>query len=230
MHTEAESDVDYGPPAVMRVCLLKTDDVPAPRAEQLIAAVNDEFARYGIRVKVPWVRSWQRPGFDVNAIITDVARRDLESPCDRLVALVDRNFGDFAWGLLMPEVLGAVEDVTATRGYVVATSGSINQLLMPPGMTTVHEFYHLLGCPHGLTLTKCYPKIAALKRAIDPAADFFPGVARYDAFLTTREAANTALSAFLAEEERKAAAKRTRGVAIQTSPAATPEPMTSGSH
>jgi hypothetical protein len=134
--------------------------------------VNIEFAPYGIQIVVPWQHAWTRAGFTHSSLFDDVARRDLEPPCDRLVALVDRNAGDFLWGLLMPEILGEVDEATRTRGYIVATTGSVNQLLEPPSQATVHEFYHLLGCPHALSLSRCYHLIAALKTHIDPAKGF----------------------------------------------------------
>ncbi len=37
----------------------------------------------------------------------------------------------------MPEVLGTVDDVTATRGYVVATFGSLNRLGANPRQAAV---------------------------------------------------------------------------------------------
>jgi len=208
MHSlKAEKAVDYGPPATMRVCVLQTGDVPVQRSGKLLNAVNQEFAPYGITVEVAWVKPWIRPGFQVDSIMDDVKRRDLEPPCDRLMALVDRNVGDFLWGLAMPEVLGAVDGVTATRGYVVATGASLNQLFLPPSAATVHEFYHLLGCPHGLSLANCYPRIAAMKAAIDPEADFFPGVTKEGKFLTTREAANSTMRAWIAEYDAKRSSK-----------------------
>jgi hypothetical protein len=181
------------PPLQLRVCVLQADGVSARRAQQLVAAVNREFAPYGIEVVVPWTRPWQRPGFTYHAMFDDVARRELEPPCDRLVAFVDRNVGDFVWSLVMPEVLGAVDDDTHTRGFVVATRASLNQLLASPAGTAVHEFYHLLGCPHAATLTACYERIAALKRQIAPGADFVPGVGRDGRFLLSREEANRTL-------------------------------------
>ncbi|WP_309262061.1 hypothetical protein [Lysobacter arvi] len=189
-HTAGRDAYDYGPQATLRVCVLHTDDVGADRVQALIGAVDREFAAYGIRVVVPWTRAWKRAGFSHEALFDDVAQRTLEAPCDRLVAFVDRNAGDFLWGLVMPEVLGAVDQATHTRGYVVATRASLNQLFSSPTATSVHEFYHLLGCPHAATMTGCYARIARLKRAILPEADFFPGVAPDGSFLRTREAVN----------------------------------------
>ena len=179
VHTSAREDIDFGPPVTVRVCVLKAADISQPRAEALKQLVQKEFAQYGLVIEVPWVREWERPGFQAGSIMQDLLERPLEPPCDRLFALVDRHFGDFAWGLVMPEILGAVDSITSTRGYVVATFASINQLIAPPEQVVLHEFYHLLGCPHDVTLSKCYPKIASLKASVQPDADFFPGVSRW---------------------------------------------------
>jgi hypothetical protein len=199
-HTKEHATVDFGPAATLRVCLLKNESVPAERADELIAAVNKEFEPYAIEVVVPWVRPWTRPGFEYEAITDEIDSHLLEAPCDRLVGLVDRNAGDFLWGLLMPEVLGAVEPATHTHGFVVAGYGSPNQIFLPPTQVAVHEFYHLLGCPHGLTLTKCYHVIAEIKAKSVPDADFFPGVTAKGEYLTTRESVNAVLQTGIARK------------------------------
>jgi hypothetical protein len=198
MQTQERARIDYGPPLDLRVCFLAAPHVSVERVYQLVDAVNQEFEPYAITVVVPWVQPWTRAGFTEESLIDDVARRPLPAPCDRLVALVDRNAGDFFWGLLLPEVLGAVEDVTNTHGYVVANVGSLNQVFDDPGNTAVHEFYHLLGCPHAATLSECYHRIAELKRHVDPHADFVPGIAPDGRYLLTRDAANSLLKASLA--------------------------------
>jgi hypothetical protein len=210
VHTADVATIDYGPPVTVRVCVLRTGDTPEERVGSLLAAVNAEFAQYGIVVEVPWVQPWQRPGFFVGTILEDLLRRPLEPPCDRLVGLIDRHAGDVLWGLALPEVLGAVDDLTATRGYVVATWGSVNQIAMTPEQVTVHEFYHLLGCPHGMTLGKCYPRIAALKQAVVPGEDFFPGIAEHETFLTTRAQTQAAIDAYFAEADAKRKKKSAR--------------------
>jgi hypothetical protein len=228
MHTQARKKVDFGPPATVRVCLLKTSDISERRAETLQGVVQREFAQYGLHIEVPWVREWQRPGFEVGSILNDLLQRPLEPPCDRLFGLVDRHLGDFAWGLVMPEVLGAVDGPSATRGYVVATFGSVNQLFMFPEQAIVHEFYHLFGCPHGFTLSKCYQSIAAVKAAVQPDADFFPGVRLWrpdeeegakaeddqDVILRTRAEVDAAIAGYLEYLEKSkatAAAKKAKG-------------------
>jgi hypothetical protein len=200
-HTTEREKVDYGPPQTLEVCLLKHPDVTQQRADELIAAVNMEFAPYGIAVTIPWVREWQRPSFTASGIMEDIIKRDLEAPCDRLVGLVDRHAGDFLWGLLLPEVLGAVDDVTRTRGFVVATWGSINQVFAEPSVATVHEFYHFVGCGHGIAKTKCYHKIAEMKSRRPPESDFMPGVTKEGEYLVTVEAANQAIQKYLAEKQ-----------------------------
>lgn len=193
VHTKQRVAMEYGPPVPMRVCVLKAPGVTTQRVNELVAAVNTEFAAYGIEVVVPWMRPWERSGFTFQRLFDDVTSRPLEPPCDRLMAFVDRNVGDFLWGLAMPEVLGAVDDNTHTHGFVIATRVSLNQLFSSPTAITVHEFYHFLGCPHAGSLSDCYGRIAALKRSFDPRTDFFPGIGRDGRFLLTRNAVHYAM-------------------------------------
>ncbi|WP_198032472.1 hypothetical protein [Aerolutibacter daejeonensis] len=193
MHTRERAAVDYGAPVTMRVCILKAPRVSDDRVDELIGAVNREFVPYGIRVTVPWVRPWVRPAQSFKHMFDDVMRRDLEPPCDRLVVFADRNAGDALRGMLMPEILGAVDDTTHTRGLVIANRATLNQLLQSPEGTAVHEFYHLLGCPHAMSLSKCYIRIALVKRQFARDPQFFPGVRADGRLLVTRDAANSML-------------------------------------
>jgi hypothetical protein len=79
----------------------------------------------------------------------------------------------------------------------------VNQLFEPPSQATVHEFYHLLGCPHALSLSKCYHLIAALKTHIDPAQGFIPGIASDGGFLLTRTKANAVMRSAMAYEDAR---------------------------
>jgi len=200
VNTRERTTIDYGPPVWLSVCVLRSPGVTPERVDGLVTAVNAEFAPYGIRIVVPWQRPWTRAGFTHSSLFDDVASRDLEPPCDRLVALVDRNAGDFLWGLVMPEILGEVDNATHTRGYIVATTGSVNQIFEPPSKAAVHEFYHLLGCPHALSLSKCYHLIAALKSHVDPAKGFVPGITANGGFLMTRAEANAIRRSAIAYE------------------------------
>lgn len=197
--------IDFGEPVSLEVCLLKHEEVDQRRADLFIAAVNREFADFGIEVTVPWTREWERPAFTVNGIMQDILAREIEPPCDRLMALVDRHAGDFLWGLLLPEVLGAVDDLSHTRGYIVANFASLNQAFTSVELTAVHEFYHLVGCGHGVSKSKCYHDIAALKASRPAGSDFLPGADRDGMFLLTRDAANDAVRGYLAEQAARKA-------------------------
>jgi hypothetical protein len=188
------ASLDFGAPREIRVCILKAPRVQDTRARQLIRAMADEMAPFGIDVAVPWVRPWQRPGFTEAPILRDVAARELEPPCDRLIALVDRHAGDALWGLLLlPEIVGSVETATMTRGYVVANRATMTQWWTPPTSVARHEFYHLLGCPHAASRRLCYRRVAALKR-IAGDAEFFPSMTLDGRVLLTRGEANERIS------------------------------------
>jgi len=203
MDTGKRDTFDYGVQQELRVCLLKTSDIPEGRADALIAAVNEEFVPFGITVTVPWIRDWERPGFTVNAMIPALLARELEEPCDRLMGLVDYHAGDFVWGLFLPQVLGAVETATHTHGYVFATFGTLNQIGYGPKNSMVHEFYHLIGCPHAVTKTKCYEQIAAMKASRPPRSNLFPGMSDEGKYLHTRAEVNGILQQTLADLETK---------------------------
>ena len=193
VHTPQRFQAGYGAHTQMRVCVLQAPGVTRKRVDTLIAEVNREFAPYAIEVVVQSVQPWKRPSFTHDGMMEDLIRRELDPSCDRLVAFVDRNAADFLWSLVMPEVLGAVDDTTHTRGYIVANQVTLNQLFQSPGETAVHEFYHLLGCPHARTLQNCYGRIAALKRQFVAGADFFPSVGADGKPLLTRQAVEAAL-------------------------------------
>lgn len=176
------SDLDLGPRVELRVCVYKDVNVSDKRAASIIAAIQKEFDQYGLIVNVPSIREWRRPAFSHEGILRDIAKRPLEPPFDRNFALVSRNAGDFAWGFLLPEVLGAVETRTHTKGYTVAEMGSLNQLLTfnSPHDTAVHEFYHMLGVAHGDGRRVICEKITRLKQLAlenrQSGRDFFPGI------------------------------------------------------
>ena len=192
----ARGRMDFGPPVELRVCVLRDESVSTTRADALIAAVQAELESYGIRVRAARVDAWSRPGFFVGAIMDSLRARPLPATCDRMLGLVGRNVADTLWSLALPQVLGAVDSTTATRGYVVAEVASIDQLIFSsPRTTAVHEVYHMLGCRHALTKTACYRQIQELKRAYAPGANFFPGVTGSGRPILTRREAEARLSA-----------------------------------
>lgn len=185
---------DYGPTVPLRVCVLRDVNLDPKDARGILASLKTHFAPYGLDLTFPRVQEWQRPAFRHSGILQDVARRPLEAPCDRLLALVGRDVRDFMWGLLLPEVLGAVETRTYSKGYVVAEAGSFNQLLTftSPGEAAAHEMYHLLGVPHGDDGASVRRRIAHIKQlAADnhsAGRDFFPAVTfRGKVYLTRRD-------------------------------------------
>lgn len=204
----AVARTDFGPEETLRVCVLLDEPKITPqKAAPIIASIAQELAKYNIRVDVPWIRSWQRPPGGGMAIIEALAAEQLAPPCDRLFALVGRNFGDFLIGLLAVDALGSVDTVTSTRGYVAANVGTVNQVFVPPQAAAVHEAYHLLGCQHDRSMTACYARIDRLKEAAAEnrvnGVDFFPTYSRRGQLLMTREAVDVREAMALKVERAK---------------------------
>ncbi|QFU01466.1 hypothetical protein FIU83_07415 [Halomonas sp. THAF5a] len=197
--THALQTLDFGPEETLRVCLLIDEGITETRARDLFQEVSDELALFDLNVEIPWVRPWKRPAFLMNGIIEEIALRPLEPPCDRLMAVVGRHVGDFLASWLAPEILGAVETNTHTRGYVVGKAVTLNQLLQNPSHVAVHESYHMLGCVHGHSLQACYPYILDLKRIAranrEKGNDFFPGISLDRQPITSRETTGEILRA-----------------------------------
>lgn len=197
-HTKmALRQLDFGPPDTVALCLYLDDGISEERARALVEeAWRDDAPLYGLSVTVPMVRRWPRPAFTMDGIMDALRQEPLTPPCDRIMALIGRHAGDYVWGLLLlPEVLGAVNDESSTHSYAVVEWASLNQLLSPPGATVRHELYHLLGCDEHFNMPRCYEQIAELKhwrRAHQ--AEFFPA---WDAItkrvLGSREAVNARL-------------------------------------
>lgn len=179
-------------PVELRVCVLRDKDVAIERAERMIAAVGEALTAFGIAVTTPWMREWQRASFDHQGLIRDIATRPLEVPCDRLLALVGRDARDFLWGLLLPEILGAVETRTYTKGYAVAETGSLNQIMSftSPEKIVLHEVWHLIGVQHADSPAEARDRILALKQMATRnrrhGCDFFPTITPQGQILRSR--------------------------------------------
>jgi hypothetical protein len=194
----ARQQLDFGPPGSVALCLYVDDGISEQFARTLIEdAWRDEAPLYGISVNVVKVVRWSRPAFQMNGIMDAIARVPLQPPCDRILALIGRNAGDFMWNLLpLPEVLGAVDDQTLTHGYTVARWATLNQVFSSPTSVTRHEIYHFLGCDEHFEMRHCYKQIQALKQWKQAhQSDFFPA---WDAvtkrMLVSREAVNARLN------------------------------------
>lgn len=187
--------VDFGRAEKLRICALVDEpSVSQMDVENLLNQVNKDFQKFNIEVVVPWYRKWVRAGFAADEIIAALAVEELTEPCDRILAFVGRDFKDVLVGLIGVEVLGAVDTVTHTRGYVVAQVGSFNQILEPPNKVALHESLHLLGCHHSLSIRDCYILVSKMKRSArknrDEGNDFFPGVTRLGKVVSSRSEVN----------------------------------------
>jgi hypothetical protein len=187
------SDIDLGPDVELRLCLYKDVDVSDKRATGIVKAIQQEFAQFGLIIKVPSIREWERPSFKHKGILRDIATRRLEPPFDRNLVLVGRNMGDFLRGI-QPEIFCAVETWTHTKGFVVAEMGSLNELssYKSPHRAAVHQFYHMLGVAHEDGKQVICEKIARLKRlAVEnrgSGQDFFPGISAKGKLYMSRNA------------------------------------------
>jgi hypothetical protein len=194
----AYDKIDFGAQEDLRICIYCEDQVSEERIEEIVSALRSEFQDYQINVKIPWIRSAESRAFFGEDILRHTVALPLESPCDRVLLLTNRDLGDFMWGMLLPEMVGAVDTVTRTKGYVAAEYGSLNQLLFAsPSDTAVHEVYHMLGCDHGVFMDSCYEKIYYIKKAATKnrlrGKNFFPGINSNGFPLRSREMADTDL-------------------------------------
>lgn len=168
-HDELLKSFDFGPPETMHLCVFLDDGVTESRARDLLASWDSEAPRYALAVEPVSFQRLARNGFFHGSIVRQVETQMLGPDCDRNLYFVGRNAGDFLWGdlaavaLPLPEILGEVDDATLTSGFVVATTISLNQLLLSPYSTTRHELYHLLGCRQHYDMPACYAQIASLK-------------------------------------------------------------------
>lgn len=206
----ALAQTDFGPEETLSVCvLLDEPKITQQSVAPIIASMSQELAKYKIKIEVPWYRSWHRPSGRGMAIIEALAAERLAPPCDRLLALVGRNFGDFLIGTLFADELGSVDTVTSTRGYVAANVGTLNQVFVSPEAAVVHEAYHLLGCQHDTSMDNCYARIDRLKEAAAEnranGHDFFPTFSRRGQLLMTRESVDVREAMALKVERDKAA-------------------------
>lgn len=204
----ALQETDFGPKETIRICvLLDEPSITQDKAQPVISSITQELAQYNIQVEVPWYRNWHRPSGRGLEIIKILAAEQLTAPCDRLLAMVGRNFGDFLVGLLVVDEFGSVDTVTSTRGYMAANIGTVNQLFISPSTAATHETYHLLGCQHDTSMTACYTRIKQLKKAAAQnranGTDFFPTYSRQGQLLINRTDVNIREAMALKVEELK---------------------------
>ncbi|TGK15264.1 hypothetical protein EHO61_15915 [Leptospira fluminis] len=176
-HREAvRNSLEYGKTQTLKVCVWKDENVSLERISSLMDSWNDELALYRLRAETVQITDWKRRGWTGIAILEDLVHAPLPEGCDRILAFAGAKSTDYFYQIAqivlafffipLPEVLGAVDRNTGSRGYVLAHWFSLNQLLWSaPSATLVHEGYHLLGCGHSLFLSECYTKIREIKEA-----------------------------------------------------------------
>jgi hypothetical protein len=196
---DARRQHDFGIPDTVRLCLYLDDGISEMSARALIEdAWREEAPLYGLRIAVTEVTRWPRPAFTMSGIIEALTREPLQPGCDRVFALIGRHVGDVLWGLLLlPEILGAVNDETLTHGYAIVHWATLNQLVSSPRHVVRHELYHLLGCDEHFRMARCYQQIARLKRSKHlQQNDFFPAWDLVNQrILASRDAVNEVLGA-----------------------------------
>jgi hypothetical protein len=170
-----------GAPEPFRIGIYMDHGVSESYAQEIVQALESEFAPYGIKIEIPWTRPWQRKGFQAQEIMSEISKLPLEFPCDRILVIIGRNAGDVVWGLFLPEILGAVEDATRTKGYVVGKVGSLNQIILSPTNAATHEVYHMLGCNDGQGSWEIYSKVVAMRSLAQEnrhkkGQNFFPSI------------------------------------------------------
>ncbi len=167
-HPAMRESMSFGADRRVNMCVLLDKGVSREDAEALLATWEEEASKYDLHVKAVSYEEMPRSGFFSEQIMSQLNEIPLGSSCDRLIYFVNRNVGDYVYGLTsisfgLPEVLGEVDDATLTRGYVVAKFGSPNQVVLTPKRVAQHEIYHLLGCPKHFDMPDCYRRIRDLK-------------------------------------------------------------------
>lgn len=167
-HPAMRESMSFGSDRRVNMCVLLDKGVAREDAAALLATWEEEASKYDLHVNAVSYEEMPRSGFFSEQIMSQLNEIPLGPSCDRLIYFVNRNVGDYVYGLAsisfgLPEVLGEVDDATLTRGYVVAKFGSPSQVVLTPKRVAQHEIYHLLGCPKHFDMPDCYRRIRDLK-------------------------------------------------------------------
>ena len=205
-HSKKErAALDFGDEMPLRVCVLRDSGVSDKKIAKNIGFWQKELSLYKIRLEHVKTEEWQRNGFTGSEIISGLYKIPLAKECDRLVAFVSADWRDAGYEVLavslalflipVPEVLGAVESHTHTKGFVMADN-FMPGIFFSGGSKRVlrHEGYHMLGCGHSVSLKGCYRQIGKLKKAwrrnLDAGNDFVPGFQEGYGFIHKKEEIN----------------------------------------
>ncbi|MDX1959412.1 MAG: hypothetical protein SFU98_12615 [Leptospiraceae bacterium] len=189
------SKLNFGAELDYTICILQDSGISDSRVESIVSDLKEELKLYNINLKVGWQRPWVRPSFWTGGIIRDVEMIKLEKPCDRIMAFVSRSIFDFILAIPLPEILGAVETNTHTRGMIYADYLTPNIILLgTPSRVLIHENYHFLGCDHDFEMTNCYDSILLLKKSSKIEKTFFHTFSWSGKILKDRESTNQILN------------------------------------
>jgi len=162
--------MDFGPPKTVKLCVYLDDGITRQEADELLSGWNSsEAPKYDLYVEPVSYSSLKRKAFFHGGIMDQLLQVPLPNRCDRALWFVNRSVGDVLYGfgpatvLGAPVVLGEVDDLTLTHGFVLAKTASLSQLFESPETVTTHEIYHLLGCGQHFDMPRCYRQIQRLK-------------------------------------------------------------------
>jgi len=168
------SQLDFGDTKELKLCVLYDPDIPNSWVLNLLENLEQELKLYKIQLKPKLLKEYKRPAFFSTDILETIIQKEkVPLGCDRIMAFFKRNFLDFFLALFTPEIQGAVETSTRTRGFIYADYLSPNIIFgFTPSSTLIHETYHFLGCDHHLIMNECYYKILYSKKHYS--GNFFP--------------------------------------------------------
>ena len=155
--TKVRESYSWEPQTNMTICVLVGPNVD--NAEKMSAHSQKEFSQYNINLDFEY-QDWTPPR---RQILKAVMQVPLKAPCDRLFAYLHRPIWQSLISLVA-SIEGEVDNASGSRGYAYVSGLSASGLVAGPSKYIVaHEFYHLVGCGHGMSKNNCYAKIKEMK-------------------------------------------------------------------
>src|SRR5271169_7255150 len=98
-HPAMRQSMDFGPPQTVNMCVLLDKGVSPDDAAALLSTWNEEGSKYGLYVKAASYQELPRTGFFHSQIMDQLNEVSLPPSCDRMIYFVNRDAGDFLYGL-----------------------------------------------------------------------------------------------------------------------------------